>query len=81
MNHGTAASAGREHDLLDDWISREALARALQLSVDTLSRWQTRRVGPPCVRVGRRVLYRRKAVRKWLSEQERPGNSGWRKRE
>ena len=30
----------------------------------------TRRMGPPCVRVGRKVLYRMEAVRDWLREQE-----------
>ena len=50
----------------------------LLLSEDTLSRWETRRIGPPCVRVGRRVLYRRGAVQEWLRSQEervlrRPG--------
>jgi len=38
--------------------------------VDTLQRWETRRMGPPCVRVGRKVLYRMEAVRDWLREQE-----------
>jgi hypothetical protein len=42
----------------------------LTLSVDTLQRWETRRMGPPCVRVGRKVLYRMDAVRDWLREQE-----------
>ena len=27
-------------------------------------------MGPPCVRVGRKVLYRMEAVRDWLREQE-----------
>jgi hypothetical protein len=56
--------------LLDDWMSRDALAAELGISVDTLSRWETRRIGPPCVRVGRRVLYRRGAVQDWLRSQE-----------
>ena len=30
----------------------------------------TRRMGPPCVRVGRKVLYRMEADRDWLREQE-----------
>ncbi|MBN9568193.1 MAG: helix-turn-helix domain-containing protein [Alphaproteobacteria bacterium] len=64
--------------LLDDWMSRADLAGELGLSEDTLSRWETRRIGPPCVRVGRRVLYRRGAVQEWLRSQEervlrRPG--------
>lgn len=56
--------------LLDDWMTRDELAAELKLSVDTLSRWETRRIGPPCVRVGRRVLYRRGAVQEWLRQQE-----------
>lgn len=56
--------------LLDDWMGRDELARELTVSVDTLSRWETRRIGPPCVRVGRKVLYRRGAVQDWLRSQE-----------
>ena len=56
--------------LLTGWLNRADLARELTLSVDTLQRWETRRVGPPCVRVGRKVLYRMEAVRDWLREQE-----------
>jgi hypothetical protein len=56
--------------LLSGWLNRTDLARELTLSVDTLQRWETRRMGPPCVRVGRKVLYRMEAVRDWLREQE-----------
>jgi hypothetical protein len=56
--------------LLVGWLNRTDLARELTLSVDTLQRWETRRMGPPCVRVGRKVLYRMEAVRDWLREQE-----------
>ena len=56
--------------LLIGWLDRTDLARELTLSVDTLQRWETRRMGPPCVRVGRKVLYRMEAVRDWLRDQE-----------
>ena len=56
--------------LLTGWLNRTDLAREPTLSVDTLQRWETRRMGPPCVRVGRKVLYRMEAVRDWLREQE-----------
>ena len=56
--------------LLEGWLNRTDLARELTLSVDTLQRWETRRMGPPCVRVGRKVLYRMEAVRDWLRDQE-----------
>ena len=56
--------------LLVGWISRLDLALELGLSVDTLRRWEAMRTGPPCVRAGRKVYYRRAAVEEWLEEQE-----------
>ena len=58
--------------LLSGWITRKALADALCVTVDTLGRWEARRFGPPCVRAGRMVLYRRRAVQDWLAVQEMP---------
>ena len=57
-------------DLLADWISREQLARALDLTTDTLSRWEARRQGPPCTRIGRKIFYRRAAIQEWIRSQE-----------
>ena len=57
--------------LLDEWITRNELATELGLAVDTLERWQNRRSGPACIRIGRKVLYRRAAVQDWLRSQER----------
>jgi hypothetical protein len=56
--------------ILAGWISRGELARELGLSEDTLRRWEDRRIGPVCVRAGRRVYYRRAAVQDWLAGQE-----------
>lgn len=81
MDSGAVAPEGNPGSgLLDDWMSRAELADELQLSTDTLSRWETRRIGPPCIRVGRRVLYRRGAVQEWLCAQEnRAARAGSRK--
>lgn len=57
--------------LLDGWLSRGEIAREIDVSIDTLQRWETRRMGPPCVRLGRRVLYRTEAFREWLVSRER----------
>jgi hypothetical protein len=46
-------------------------ATEIGVSVDTLQRWETRRIGPPCVRIGRKVLYRAEAFRDWLVSRER----------
>jgi hypothetical protein len=57
---------------LSGWISRPDLAVELGLTIDTLRRWEALRFGPPCVRVGRKVYYRRDAVHDWLQLQEVP---------
>ena len=64
------ATPDEDTGLLTGWLNRTDLAWELTLSVDTLQRWETRRMGPPCVRVGRKVLFRMEAVRDWLREQE-----------
>jgi hypothetical protein len=57
-------------NLLADWISREQLAGELGIATDTLARWEARQLGPPCTRIGRKVLYRRASVQAWISAQE-----------
>lgn len=56
--------------LLGEYMDRHELARQLGVSLDTLSKWSTQRIGPPRVRLGRRILYRREAVREWLRLRE-----------
>lgn len=56
--------------LLSEWMLRTELAEVLGISPDTLARWETRRIGPPCIRIGRKVMYRRGSVQDWMLEQE-----------
>lgn len=73
----TAETGAIAHEgLLDDWMPRKELAGIIGISADTLKRWETRRIGPPCIRIGRKVLYRRGAVRDWLLEQESRKTAG-----
>ena len=58
--------------LMGGWISRVDLALELGVTVETLRRWEGMRFGPPCVRAGRKVYYRRDGVHDWLQQQERP---------
>ncbi len=60
-----------ERKILSEWITRAELARELNVTQDTLARWAAAGIGPPLVKVGRRVLYRRSAVREWLEKLER----------
>ena len=57
-------------NLLADWITREHLAQELGLTADTLTRWEARRQGPPCTRIGRKSLYRRASIQDWIRAQE-----------
>lgn len=57
--------------LLDGWLTRANVAAEIGVSVDTLARWETQRIGPPCIRVGRKVFYRADAFRDWLISRER----------
>lgn len=70
------ADVSEKPSVLDDWMSRNELAVELLVSIDTLARWEVRRLGPPSVRLGRRVYYRREAVQTWLVSQERPNVRG-----
>ena len=65
-------------NLLAGWISREDLAEELMVKPDTLARWEARREGPPCMRIGRKVYYRQSSVRDWLlsREQGQPTRKG-----
>ncbi|SNS30436.1 helix-turn-helix domain-containing protein [Antarctobacter heliothermus] len=56
--------------ILSDWMTRTELAAELNLTTETLGRWDARRIGPARTRVGRKVLYRRETVRAWLLAQE-----------
>ena len=69
-------TAGPRAGVLSDWIGRAELAKELGVAPDTLARWATRGMGPPLVKVGRRVFYRRKSVERWLAESERRNRNG-----
>jgi len=62
--------------LLEGWLTREELAAELEVSVDTLARWETTKNGPALARVGRRVLYRHEAVLEWLESRENGRKDG-----
>ncbi len=64
------APEGQPLNLLADWISRDQLAGELGIACDTLARWEARQIGPPCTRIGRKVLYRRTSVENWINAQE-----------
>jgi hypothetical protein len=56
--------------ILSEFLTKEELAAELRRNPRTLDRWDVLGMGPPRTHVGRRVLYRRASVLKWLSAQE-----------
>jgi predicted DNA-binding transcriptional regulator AlpA len=78
---------GQDHGddpiLLTGWMTRAEVAAELKLSTDTLQRWENQRIGPPTMRLGRRVYYRAEAFREWLVSRERKApetvRKGWRR--
>lgn len=70
-NVGQKRDASRS--LLSGWISRADLAQELEVTEATLRRWASERWGPPCIRAGRKIFYRRSAVVEWLEDQEAVG--------
>ncbi len=57
--------------ILSEFLTKEELAAELRRNARTLDRWDVLGMGPPRTRVGRKVLYRRASVQKWLGAQER----------
>jgi hypothetical protein len=57
--------------ILDDYVTPDELAAEFKTSRRTLDRWDVHREGPPRVKVGKTILYRRAAVKHWLEARER----------
>jgi hypothetical protein len=61
--------------VLSDFLTKEVLAAELGRNPRTLDRWDVLGIGPPRTLVGRKVLYRRASVQRWLAAQESHGGS------
>ena len=55
----------------DDVLLTEAeVAEMLRVSQRTVRRWRNEGTGPPALRIGRRIRYRRSAVETWLDRRD-----------
>jgi hypothetical protein len=72
---GTTGSAGPNPDIIElenrPYTTPGGLARMLGVTPRTLFRWDERRIGPPKIKVGKRVLYDLAKIPAWLEEHER----------
>lgn len=62
--------ADDEADILAEYLTEQQLAEQLHVSTMTLKRWRALREAPPVTRLGRKILFRRDAVEKWLAARE-----------
>jgi hypothetical protein len=62
--------------IFEEFLTKEELAAELRRNPRTLDRWQALGMGPPRTYVGRRILYRRTSVQRWLEAQEQPCGHG-----
>ena len=53
--------------LLNGYIPIAVAASELGVHVRTLKRWKNQHYGPPSVRIGKRIFYRRADIAAWLS--------------
>ncbi len=53
-----------------EYLTTDEAAELLRLAAHTLHKWRCDGAGPPYVRVGRRIVYRRDALREWALDRE-----------
>lgn len=51
-------------------LSEAAYAKARGVSVRSIQRERAQRIGPPFIRLGRRIFYRPESIEAWLLAQE-----------
>ena len=61
---GEIEIAGRQY------ITAHRLAAALGVTVRTLTRWDAARIGPPKIKIGKRVLFDVAKLPEWLATRE-----------
>jgi len=72
---------GTQNSILSEYLTKAELAAQLRRSIRSVDRWALGGYGPPCVRIGRRTLYRRASVVDWLRGLEiTPGRVGRKQR-
>ena len=57
--------------LLEGYFPKTETAHQLNTTTRTLDRMHQQRVGPPRIKIGKRVFYRADAVREWLLASEK----------
>jgi len=56
--------------VLEGYLTESELATQIHRSVRTLARWRAIGEGPPCLRLGREIYYKKSSVAAWLASLE-----------
>jgi len=62
-------------ETLQELNTTEESARYLRLRTQTLEAWRLKGTGPAFLKLGRRVVYRREALERFMAERERCSTS------
>lgn len=57
--------------LLGDLLTRAELAAELDVTPRCLELWAVRRIGPPSIKIGRRIYYSIDEVRRWIASKSK----------
>lgn len=55
---------------MNELLDQVEVSELIGVSIGTLRNWRNANIGIPSFKVGRRVVYRRSAIEKWLKQQE-----------
>jgi excisionase family DNA binding protein len=61
---------------VDEYLTEAELAELLKVSTKTVRLWRRAGTGPPALRFGRGVRYRRRDVDEWASQQAEDHDQG-----
>ena len=64
---------GVVHNAIENLLNEHDVARITGLSVASVRRWRLLRQGPPYLKIGSAVRYRREHVASWLETRPRGG--------
>lgn len=59
----------------DAWMTPDELSALIKVPIPTIYTWRARKSGPPAVRIGKHLRYRRTAVDAWLAARETPASA------
>ena len=58
------------NSILADYLSEQEFADQIGRTLRTVRRWHAYRQGPPRTQIGKKILYKRDSVSKWLTANE-----------